>query len=70
MPGELQRNLAHNLREERKRRGLSQEAIAEFLGFHRTYVGAMERGERNLSLRSVEELAARLGRSSLDLLQR
>jgi transcriptional regulator with XRE-family HTH domain len=70
MPGELQKNLAQNLRREREQRGLSQEAFAEFLGFHRTYVGAMERGERNLSLRSVEEIATRLDCAPLDLLRR
>jgi hypothetical protein len=31
------------------------------LGFHRTYMGGLERGERNLSLRSVERIAGRIG---------
>lgn len=40
--------------------GLSQEAFADTLGVHRTYMGAVERGERNLTLKSVEKIAARL----------
>ncbi|MGQ2912109.1 helix-turn-helix domain-containing protein [Aeromicrobium sp.] len=69
MSGELQQNLAYNLRRSREDRELSQEAFAELLGFHRTYVGALERGERNLSLRSVETLAGLLDREPLDLLR-
>lgn len=56
--GDLQRIVGENLRRYRAERGLSQEQFAEILGFHRTYVGGLERGERNLSLRAVERLAA------------
>ena len=38
------------------------------LGVHRTYMGGIERGERNLTLRSVERIAAKLSLSPLDLL--
>lgn len=58
--GELQRVLGSNLRAYRTERRLSQEALADILKVHRTYVGAIERGDRNLSLRSVERLAERL----------
>ena len=52
----------------RAERGLSQEALAEALGVHRTYLGAVERGERNLTLRTVERLADRLAVDVRDLL--
>lgn len=61
MEGDLQRTLGRNLRRLRKQRGLSQEDFAEVLGLHRTYMGGVERGERNLTLQSVERLAERLG---------
>ena len=66
--GELQRTVGDNLRRLRTERGLSQEAFADQLGFHRTYVGGVERGERNLTLRTVERLADILGVEPLELL--
>jgi transcriptional regulator with XRE-family HTH domain len=68
--GELQRRVGTNLRSLRLERGLSQEAFAEVLDVHRTYMGGVERGERNLTLRSVERIAARLQVDPLELLQR
>lgn len=68
MEGELQIALGQNLRTYRETRGISQERFAELLGFHRTYLGGIERGERNLSLKSVERLALQLEVSPLDLL--
>lgn len=61
MEGDLQKKLGRNLRRLREAQGRSQEDFAHELGFHRTYLGAVERGERNLSLKSVERLAAQLG---------
>ena len=58
--GELQRVVGRNLRALRAQRGLSQEQFADVLGVHRTYMGGVERGERNLTLRSVERLAQHL----------
>jgi transcriptional regulator with XRE-family HTH domain len=69
MEGHLQRNVGAHLRAQREAQGLSQEAFAETLGFHRTYLASIERGERNLSLRSLERLAALVGADPLDLLQ-
>lgn len=69
MEGELQRTLGQNLRDYRKKRGLSQEAFADVLGVHRTYVGGLERGERNVSLKALERYAERLGVDALTLLR-
>ena len=60
--------LAANLRGYRKARQLSQEALAELCGLHRTYVGSVERGERNVTLSSLEVLAKALGVSVPQLL--
>jgi transcriptional regulator with XRE-family HTH domain len=67
--GDLQRTVGRNLRRYREQRGLSQEAFAQQLGVHRTYMGGLERGERNLTLRSLERLAAHLDLDPLELLQ-
>ncbi len=69
MEGDLQRNVGRNLRAYRRKRGLSQEEFAEVLGVHRTYVGGIERGERNLTLRNVERIARRIKLEPLVLLQ-
>jgi transcriptional regulator with XRE-family HTH domain len=61
--------VGRNLRLYREARGLSQEAFADILGFHRTYMGAIERGERNLSFKSLERIASRIGIDPLALLQ-
>ena len=68
MEGELQIRVGKNLRAYRLKLGLSQEEFADQLVFHRTYMGAIERGERNLTLRSVERIASRLGIDAMALL--
>jgi len=49
------------LRAERAARGLSQEQLADLAGLHRTYVGSVERAERNVSLDNIDRLARALG---------
>lgn len=66
---ELQRAVGRNLRRRREELGLSQEKFAEHLGYHRTYSSGLERGERNLSLQSLETLASLLGMDPRDLLR-
>ena len=68
MEGELQRRLGENLRALRRARHLSQEGLADALGIHRTYVGGLERGERNVTLRTVERLAELLEVDAASLL--
>lgn len=55
------------VRQLRTERGWSQEAFADRARLHRTYVGAIERGEQNLSLVNIERLAATLGISLAEL---
>ena len=68
MEGELQVVVGENLRRLRRAMGHSQESFGEHVGWHRTFVGAVERGERNLTLRTVERLAAQLKVHPLALL--
>ena len=64
------RSFTINLKRERQKRGLSQEALADLTGLHRTYVGSVERGERNISLDNIGRLARALGLEPADLLRR
>jgi transcriptional regulator with XRE-family HTH domain len=69
MEGDLQRNVGRNLRAYRQARNLSQETFATVLDVHRTYMGGIERGERNLTLKSVERIASRIELDPLALMQ-
>jgi transcriptional regulator with XRE-family HTH domain len=66
--GDLQAIVGANLRRLRKEAGFSQESFGQHIGWHRTFVGAVERGERNLTLRTVERLCQQLGVHPFDLL--
>jgi transcriptional regulator with XRE-family HTH domain len=57
----LRNLLSQNLRRLRTAKGLSQEALGEIAGLHRTYVSSVERGERNISIDSIEKIAIALG---------
>lgn len=62
MKGELvQRKTGAAIRRARLSRNISQEAFADQIGMHRTYYGAIERGERNLTLGSLARIAEGLG---------
>jgi len=64
----LRQTFAARVREERKLQGLSQEALAEKSGLHRTYIGSVERGERNVSIDNIERIAKALDVKPADLL--
>lgn len=61
--------LARNLRRLRAERGISQEELADLAGLHRTYVGSIERSERNVSIDNIEKLAAAFGITPSKLLE-
>lgn len=68
MPERIRKQLGNRIRERRKSLGFSQERLAEDAGLHRTYVGAVERGERNVSLDNIVAIATALHTSASDLL--
>jgi ribosome-binding protein aMBF1 (putative translation factor) len=57
------------VRELRKAQGYSQETFAAALALDRTYIGGIERGERNLALRNIEAMAQTLGISLSELME-
>lgn len=67
LPGSLRATLATNMRGFRKARDLSQEGLGNLAGLDRSYVGALERGERNLSVDILERIADALGINAVEL---
>lgn len=57
---DILKQFGERVRELRKAQGLSQEEFAEKADLHYTYIGGVERGERNLSLKSIELIASAL----------
>ncbi|MBZ5667572.1 MAG: helix-turn-helix transcriptional regulator [Acidobacteriia bacterium] len=68
-PDSLNRNLATNIRRHRQAQGWSQEELAERCGVHRTYIGSVERGERNVTLQTLEKIARALEVDAISLLR-
>ena len=56
----LLRTIGMNIRTLRRKKGISQEELALRSSLHRTYVGAVERGERNISALNIEKIAEAL----------
>lgn len=50
----------HNVQKYRKERNLSQEKLAELAGVHRTYIGMIERAEKNITLCNIDKIAKAL----------
>lgn len=65
----LAKKLGANVRKYRDALGLSQEELADRCGLHRTYVGSVERGERNVSLENIVVLARALNEAPAALLE-
>jgi transcriptional regulator with XRE-family HTH domain len=58
-----------NIKRFRQKQGLSQEALADLAGLHRTYIGAVERGERNITLINANKIAEALSVKLSDCLK-
>jgi transcriptional regulator with XRE-family HTH domain len=64
----LLETLANNIRAFRASKGISQEELADICGLHRTYIGSVERRERNVTLSTLELIAQALEISVLEIL--
>lgn len=69
MSKDPRKKFGDSIRALRKEAGLSQEVLADTAGLHRTYVGAIERGERNISLINIVQLARALRVKPADLFE-
>jgi transcriptional regulator with XRE-family HTH domain len=57
-----------NVRQRRRELGLSQEELADAAGVHRTYIGSIERAERNVSLDNIDRISNALSATAAQLL--
>lgn len=68
MDSPLRQAIAKSLRQERSLRGISQEELADICGLHRTYIGGIERCERNITIATLERIATALSVNPVELL--
>jgi len=61
--------ISKNIRKRRQFLNLSQEELAEKSGLHRTYIGSVERGERNITVTSISKISAALEIEPFQLLK-
>lgn len=64
---DIAKTIGQRIRNYRTQKGLSQEKLAEFAGCHPTYIGQLERGEKNATLESVEKIASAMDISLSEL---
>lgn len=69
MSQKIVKKLSQRLREERSRRNLSQETLAQRAKLSRNFIGMLERGERNITISSLEDLAGAMGMEAWELLR-
>ena len=67
MNDDILKKFGKRVRQLRKARGFSQQSFAAACGLDRTYIGGIERGERNVALRNIEVIARTLGLSVSEL---
>ncbi len=63
----ISEKFGQKVRDERTKQGLSQEELAAKAGVHRTYIGMIERAEKNITLANIEKIANALGLSISEL---
>jgi transcriptional regulator with XRE-family HTH domain len=66
---EFQKRLGARIRQMRLKQGFSQESFADECAIHRTYMGAIERGERNVTIGTLRAIARALKRKLTDILK-
>lgn len=64
---DILKQFGERVREKRRAQSWSQEELAHHCGLDRTYVGGIERGERNVALRNIQRIADALGTSIAEL---
>lgn len=69
MNSTLRQCLAKNIKRERRQRNISQDELADICGLHRTYIGGIERCERNITLSTLEKISVALDVNALSLLK-
>jgi transcriptional regulator with XRE-family HTH domain len=67
MNSKILRQFGDKVKSLRKSKGWSQETLAKKAGLHRTYIGSIERSERNVSLINIERIARALSKVPKDL---
>lgn len=67
MKREILIKFGKRVREERDKLGLSQEELATRAGVHRTYIGMIERAEKNITLENIQKVCKALGLKISDL---
>lgn len=65
----LNKIVAINIRKFRIRQGITQDELAYLCGLHRTYIGSVERGERNITLSTLSTISQALKISPIELLK-
>ncbi len=69
MSSNILKKFGKRVRQERIKQNLSQEELAEKAGVHRTYIGMVERAEKNITLQNIEKIAKAL-KTSIDNLMK
>ena len=69
MSNNIQELIASNIRKFREEQGLSQEKLASIAGLHRTYIGMIERCEKNITVICLQKIATALNVELTELLK-